>query len=200
MLFIENFNNFISNFNLFTRKSQGRSRIGSRAVQILPACRGPNVNVIGAIYSNGVVKFEKKRGSFNATTAVEWIKSVFEKWQELGNSLNDLVIVCDNAPAHVSLSTAFEGTPAQLLRLGPYSPQLNPIETIWSKIKCLVKSKLEIPTVVPPGVVEQRLQYLEGIIEEAVCEITQGDCARAVQHSTSFHILAANLENILVGQ
>lgn len=55
-----------TNFNLFFRKIKGRLRIGSRAVQILPACRGPNIHVIGAIYCNGIVKFAKKRGFFNA--------------------------------------------------------------------------------------------------------------------------------------
>lgn len=97
-----------TNFKFFTRKTQGRSGIGSRAVQVFPAICEPNIHEIGAIYSNGFVRFERKRGSLNAATAVDW------------NSLNDLVIVRDNAPAHTSLRMAFKRIPAQLLRLGQY--------------------------------------------------------------------------------
>ena len=55
-----------TNFNLFLRQNCGRSRIGSRAVSTLPASRGPNVHVIGAISNNAVLKMELKRGSFTS--------------------------------------------------------------------------------------------------------------------------------------
>ena len=44
---------------------------------------------------------------------------------------------------------------------------VNSIETIWSKIKAYIKNKLRIPIVRAPGLVEQRLKYLEQIIDEA---------------------------------
>lgn len=77
------------------------------------------------------------------------------RWEEMGNQLDDLVVVCDNAPCHSSLEVAVAGTGATLLRLAPYSPMLNAIETIWSKIKQNVKTHLRVPQVIAPGVVEQ---------------------------------------------
>jgi hypothetical protein len=44
---------------------------------------------------------------------------------------------------------------------------LNPIEYIWSKVKCYTKTHLRVPQVVAPGVIEQRLVYLEEIIDAA---------------------------------
>ena len=70
--------------------------------------------------------------------------------------LDELVLVVDNAPCHHRLNEVFENNGAQLIRLGPYSPMLNPMEGIWSKIK----SHISIPQVTGPNLQEQRLQYL----------------------------------------
>jgi transposase len=72
----------------------------------------------------------------------------------MGNQLEGLVIVCDNAPCHSRLEAVTNGTTVTLLRLGPYSPMLNPIEAIWSKVKCYTKTHLRVPQVVAPGVIE----------------------------------------------
>ena len=129
----------------------------------------------------------KRRGSFTSASAREWMQSVFDQWVTLGNTLEELVVVCDNAPCHSGLDSLFAASAATLLRLGPYSPMLNPVETIWSKIKTKVKSSIRIPHVEPLGVGEQRLAYLEHAIDDAIPTITNGDCTRSVQHTTTFH-------------
>lgn len=52
------------------------------------------------------------------------------------------VVVMDNLPAHKlpGVRAAIESAGATLLRLPPYSPDLNPIEMIWSKVKRLMRS------------------------------------------------------------
>ena len=147
----------------------------------------------------------KSRVSFHSASAREWMQSVFDQWVLLGNTLEELVVVCDNAPCHSRLDSLFEASAATLLRLGSYSPMLNSVETtylieilffllslsslrerienfkikslwhIWSKIKTKVKSSILIPPVEPPGVGEQRLAYLEQAIDEAILTITNGD-------------------------
>lgn len=87
-----------------------------------------------------------------------------------------------------------------MLRLGPYSPMLNPIEIIWSKIKSHVKTNLTIPNFNAPGVGEQRLVYLERVIDQAKATITGGDCARAVQHTSTFHGIVLNMNDMQMGQ
>lgn len=118
----------------------------------------------------------------------------------MGNDLSELVVVVDNAPCHNRLETLFENSSATLLRLSPYSPMLNPIETIWGKIKSHVKSAMGIPQVNPPNVGEQRLVYLEARIEDAKALVTAGDCSRAIQHSSTFHQSALQMEDMPVGQ
>ncbi|KAI8126279.1 hypothetical protein CVS40_3619 [Lucilia cuprina] len=92
----------------------------------------------------------------------------------------------------------FENSEATLLRLSPY-PNAQSIETIWGKLKHHVKSKITIPNTAPPNVGEQRLIYLESLIDEGITQITVGDCSRAIQHSTTFHQAAADMQNMPVG-
>ncbi|XP_036343375.1 uncharacterized protein LOC118752589, partial [Rhagoletis pomonella] len=123
-----------TNFNLFCRRTKGRARSGTRAVLTLPPSRGPNVHLIGAISTSGVLSMETRRGSFKKESAAEWVRGLFEKWTSMGNVLSDLVLVCDNTPCHAGLEQVVgsNGSPI-LLRLGPYSPMLNPIENVWAK-------------------------------------------------------------------
>jgi len=53
---------------------------------------------------------------------------------------NDIVIM-DNLSSHKGseIRTAIESTGASLLFLPPYSPDYNPIEMMWSKIKTLLR-------------------------------------------------------------
>jgi hypothetical protein len=63
-----------------------------------------------------------------------------------------------------------------------------------------MKATLRIPNVTPPGVCEQRLVYLEQGVDQAKLLISGGDCARAAQHSTAFHMNALALNDMPVGQ
>lgn len=189
-----------TNFNLFCRRTRGRARAGVRAVQHLPASRGPNVHLIGAISAAGVVAMERRRGSFTSVLANAWVRRLLQQWEDMGNQLADLIIVCDNAPCHSTLETVINGTAASLLRLAPYSPMLNPIECIWSKVKCYVKTHLQGPHVEAPHVIEQRLVYLEAIIDEAKDTIVGGDCARAAQRTTAHHAAALAMNDMPVGR
>ena len=51
------------------------------------------------------------------------------------------VVVMDNLPAHkiLGIRNAIERTGAKLLFLPPYSPDFNPIEMAFSKVKALLK-------------------------------------------------------------
>ncbi len=148
-----------TNFNLFIRRKAGWSKVGQRAAVTLPASRGPNIHLIGAITANGVVKMESRRGSFKWQDVNQWVRGLLVQWTANGFRLEDLVVVADNAPNHSRLSHVFEGTAAVLLKLGPYSPMLNPIENIWSIVKAHIKSAIENPCVEGQDIQEQRLVY-----------------------------------------
>jgi len=189
-----------TNFNLFCRRTQGRSRAGTRAVQTLPASRGPNVLVIGAMSCDGIVKMNTRRGSFKNEDCNLWVRDMLVNWENSGKDVNNLVIVCDNAPCHSRLNVAVQGTGAVIHHLGPYSPMLNPIETIWSILKSGVKANLRVPVVEGAHVGEQRLQYLEGIVQNAIPLIPNNACTRAYQHTTTFHAAIMAMEDVQVGK
>ena len=118
-----------------------------------------------------------------------------------GQQLSELVVIADNAPAHSRLEQVFDGTEAVLLRLAPYSPMLtlNPIEKIWSKIKSFVKAQVRVPQVEGSGIQEQRLQYLENILQQAMGIISPGDCCRSAQHTSTFYEAALNHADMSTG-
>lgn len=167
---------------------------------ILPNSKGPNIHVIGAISTDGVESMKVRRGSYRADTANDYIRELVQLMQERGYDLTNIVLVCDNAPCHSRLEVAVEEFPGlQLLRLGPYSPMLNPIENVWSKLKAVVKRHNRVPEVTIPGVMEQRIVYLENLIEEAIPQVTISDCANAIQHASTFFAMAINYEDMPAG-
>ena len=79
---------------------------------------------------------------------------------------------------------------ARLLRLGPYSAPLNPIEEVWNVLKAHMKSALaqkmtELLTTAPPAgttLVAHRLQFLERIIDSNIHHVSLGLCLKAINH------------------
>ena len=103
--------------NLCFRRAHGWSRKGTRAVQERPPARGPNLHVIGAVSCEGVVLITKHRDAFRNNECNLWIAQVLEKLEAAGKRIEDVVIVCDNAPCHSRLENALNNTGAKLLRL-----------------------------------------------------------------------------------
>ena len=126
---------------------------------------------------------------------------MLQEWIASGNRLDNVVVVSDNAPCHSCLEEVFVNSQAKFLRLAPYSPMLNPLETVWSKLKLHVRTHMAVPpTVAGTGTLtEQRLQYLETLISNAQESIVGGDCTRAATHTTTFHTAITNLEDVPVG-
>jgi len=188
-----------TNFNLFCRRTHGRSLAGTRAVINLPASRGPNVHVIGAISAGNIISFTVKRGSFTANEANTWLQDVLSSLSRFNILASETVVVADNAPCHSRLNVEASNHGALILKLGPYSPMLNPVETLWSKLKAHVKSNLSVPSVSGTALGEQRLQYLESAINNGIATLTNDDCARAAHHTTTFYPKVNALEDIAPG-
>ena len=170
------------------------------AVVLAPTSKGKNIHVIGAITSYSVVLMTHRRGAFKSENAIQWVNEMLARLPD--NVLPEhVVLVCDNAPCHSRLEQCIEANPGlTVLRLAPYSPMLNPIEQIWSKIKSHVKRNMSVPNVSGDNLGEQRLQYVECRIQNAIGSITTQDCARCCQHSQTFFGAAMVMEDMNVGQ
>jgi transposase len=78
------------------------------------------------------------------------------------------VVVMDNLPAHkiASVRAAIEAAGAQLLYLPPYSPDFNPIEMAFSKLKALLRKAAE-----------RTVEGLWDAVAEAITAFTNAECA-----------------------
>ncbi len=83
------------------------------------------------------------------------------------------VVVMDNLAAHkvAGVREFIEATGARLLYLPPYSPDFNPIEQAWSKIKQLLRSAKA-----------RTVEALEQAIAEALAAITPENASAWFSH------------------
>jgi len=126
-----------SGANLRMAPLYGRAKGGERVVDAVPFNRGHRITMLSAI------SFEKVEAA------------LYGKWAADGNIFLNFIVKClcpilqkrhivimDNVAFHqvCGVREAIEATGAKLIYLPPYSPDLNPIEQMWGKVKnCLRK-------------------------------------------------------------
>jgi transposase len=109
---------------------------GERAYSSVPRNRGPNTTLLSSMTLRGM---GPSMAVVGATT-----KAVFESYVErvLAPSLKSgQIVVLDNLAAHKSekVTELVQARGCELLYLPPYSPDLNPIEEAFSKVKCILR-------------------------------------------------------------
>ncbi len=114
----------------------GWSRVGERLPAKVPRNRGKNVTLISSMTLCGMGPSVAVEGS---TT-----RAAFEAYvgQALCPSLSaGQLVVMDNLSAHKGgrVRELIEGAGCELLYLPPYSPDMNPIEEAFSKVKGLMR-------------------------------------------------------------
>lgn len=113
----------------------GRAPKGERVHGAVPLGHWEVTTLIGALARDGV----RAQFTVNAATDTEIFEVFVEQMLVPGLRPGD-VVIWDNLPAHKSaeVSAVLQAAQATLLPLPPYSPDYNPIEQCWSKIKeCL---------------------------------------------------------------
>lgn len=99
--------------------------------------RARRLNAVGAMSSDGPRAFMSYTGSMDETRMLEFVRD------HLGPTLKqgDMVVL-DGLRVHTmdSVQQAIESFGATVLVLPPYSPELNPIEMVWSVIKARLRA------------------------------------------------------------
>jgi transposase len=131
VVFVDEMGTYISLSPLY-----GWSRKGERANCSVPRNRGKNTTLLASMSVEGMGPSLAVEGATNS--------EVFETYVErvLAPALRrDQVVVMDNLSAHKGerVRELIEGRGCELLYLPPYSPDLNPIEEAFSKIKGLMR-------------------------------------------------------------
>lgn len=127
-------------FNLHLRRRHGRALSGLRANLTVPTNRGRNISICGAMSAEGFIAHQVRFGSYNALAFCDFLQLLFRKIQELGHI--GCRIIVDNARFHHSANVLECARQAGhfIHFLPPYSPMLNPIESLFGKWKTLIRT------------------------------------------------------------
>ena len=123
--------------NLALVRLYARARRGQRAYGTRPQKRGKNVSMIGAIALKGIVASINLLGATDRLTF-----EAFVSQKLIPNLWKGATVVWDNSTIHKGkeIAQALEKAGAKLIYLPPYSPDFNPIENFWSKVKNILRS------------------------------------------------------------
>lgn len=113
-------------------RTYGRSPRGQRLEDRVPRNRGDVITVIGALTTRGLQAMMTVDGGTSGDVFTAYVEQVLKPELRPGD-----IVVLDNLGAHQDprVKEAIEAAGAKLVFLPPYSPDLNPIEAAWSKLK-----------------------------------------------------------------
>lgn len=115
----------------------GRAAPGQRVHDSVPGDRGGNVSTIGALGLDGIRTGLSVPGPIDGETMLFFVEELLVPTLKRGD-----IVVMDNNPIHKldEIEEAIEAAGAWVLFLPTYSPDLNPIEHCWSKVKSILRS------------------------------------------------------------
>ncbi len=117
-------------------REYARAPRGERAHGSVLRNAGAVTTMIGALDVNGVRAMITIEGATDAEVFETFPECVLLRELKPGD-----IVVLDNVGAHKTsdVRRLIEAAEARVLYLPPYSPDLNPIELCWSKLKALLK-------------------------------------------------------------
>ena len=121
-------------------RPRGRAPRGERLLDKVPHGHWKTTTFLAALRCTGLTAPLVIDGGINGPLFLAWVK------QELVPTLNEGdIVVMDNLSSHKvpGVREAIAAAGARVLFLPPYSPDLNPIETVFSKFKWIIRSMKE---------------------------------------------------------
>jgi len=117
-------------------RTYGRSERGGRLRAKVPCSRWETYHLKNKMSATGFVAPLCIEGAINGQLFEAWVKQHLVKTLRAGD-----VVVMDNLSSHKSsrIAAAIERVGAEVRYLPPYSPDLNPIELAFSKVKKLLR-------------------------------------------------------------
>lgn len=158
-----------SGVNLSLTRAEGRAPRGERVVDDVPGSRWENFSVIAALRSTGIVAPMILPGAMNGEALRTWVAQCLAPELCPGD-----IVIWDNLGIHgdAEVVKTIKACGARLRFLPPYSPDLNPIERAWSKMKSILRA-------IGARVKDSLVQGLA----DALGAITPRDCDGWFRHS-----------------
>lgn len=115
------------------------SAIGARHYEAHPGHYTKRISMIGGLCNKNFIAPFMFEGHCNTTVFELYVEQVLVPKLKMG-----MVVVIDNASFHKSMriKNLIESVGATLIYLPPYSPDLNPIEHYWHKIKTAIRKMM----------------------------------------------------------
>jgi transposase len=115
----------------------GRCAKGERLVDAAPHGHWKTTTFVAGLRQGGLVAPFVLDGPMTGAAFRAYVERLLAPALAPGD-----VVVMDNLPAHkvAGVGEAIEAAGASLLYLPPYSPELNPIEQVFAKLKALLRS------------------------------------------------------------
>jgi transposase len=123
--------------NIAMTRRYGRAAPGERVFDKVPGDHGKNVSTIGAIDLDGIRTGLSVVGAIDGETMLFFVEEMLAPTLKRGE-----IVFMDNCSIHKmeEIEEVIEARGAWVIFLPPYSPDLNPIENCWSKIKTILRS------------------------------------------------------------
>ncbi len=117
-------------------RTRGRAPRGKRCRAPVPHGHWKTTTFTGALRLSGMTAPMVLDGPMNGPAFLAYVEQVLVPTLQPGD-----IVVMDNLPAHKpgGVRAAIERAGAALLYLPPYSPDLNPIENAFAKLKALLR-------------------------------------------------------------
>jgi transposase len=143
-------------------REYGRARPGERVVESVPSAYGSNYTLLGVLGWHGLDAPWLMEGALNGELFKLYIGQVLAPTLQPGD-----ILLMDNLATHkvAGVAALIEARGARLVYLPPYSPDLNPIERCWSKIKTYLRRAKA-----------RTYRALLRAIKEALATISEADC------------------------
>jgi transposase len=125
-----------SGVNTNMTRHYARAKSGQRANDHIPLNTGKTTTIVSSVRTDGTTAPLFLSGSLNGAIFKEYIEQRLVPTLHVGD-----IVVMDNLRSHKvsGIKEAIEKAGAHILYLPPYSPDLNPIEQMWSKIKAFLR-------------------------------------------------------------
>jgi transposase len=149
-------------------RTHGRAPRGVRVIDPVPAGHWATTTMISAIRTSGPFAPALVRGATDTDVFLAYVEHALVPGLTAGD-----VVILDNLPPHKSprVRELIEAVGARVLYLPPYSPDYNPIENMWSKVKQHLRSAAA-----------RTFEALQEAVWSGLDRVTPGDCVGFFRH------------------
>ena len=150
-------------------RPRGRSPRGARLIGRVPHGHWKTTTFLAGLRTSGLTAPLVVEGAINGAVFLAYVR------QHLAPTLcRGDVVVMDNLGAHkvAGVAAAIEARGARVEYLPPYSPDLNPIETVFSKFKWLLRSAAE-----------RTVEALWAACGRLIDQFDESECRRHIRHA-----------------